>query len=557
SWSSMGLLWETKDAGATWELILSMTAMVPLPGLMFNSIEIPSSYPTDPSVFVNGPIDFYANPANLFIRSLDEGASFASTIGGPSIGATVQVVSAWAAIDKDTIIAASGSGVWKTTDAGAHWYQEDDTEVDAAETIIDLVLYDDTSVLIGTDQGNVYICDDWSTDFTFTQVDAGPGTVAADEARVAFDANFGDNGMIYAGINGDPTTAGVWRIDINSGDKWEQINDWGNILSIACADNGNLWAIADDGVVPFSTTMRCVSPTVDITKLAWEWVADDLTTNLVTDLELAPGSTHVFAIGNDGVQNIELWTYLDTLIKPTLLSPADGATAGDIIESDLWEGNARVLLTWEDFAKADLYQVQVALDEDFGSLVVDPTLTLAGTTAEVYLFLGEQYYWRVRVDEADPVYSQWSDTWSFFTPLGPGHARPILSSPTAGQEDVMLKPALQWSATVDATNYELIVAANCNWDDPVIDKTGAAKLGSETAFQITADLNEGTTYCWKVRGVSATTYSPWSDTGTFTTMTTPDVEEDSTPVWVWVVIALSAVLLVGVIVLIVRTRRPV
>jgi deoxyribose-phosphate aldolase len=35
------------------------------------------------------------------------------------------------------------------------------------------------------------------------------------------------------------------------------------------------------------------------------------------------------------------------------------------------------------------------------------------------------------------------------------------------------------------------------------------------------------------------------------------VEPEGTPMWVWVVIALSAVLLVGVVVLIIRTRRPV
>ena len=53
------------------------------------------------------------------------------------------------------------------------------------------------------------------------------------------------------------------------------------------------------------------------------------------------------------------------------------------------------------------------------------------------------------------------------------------------------------------------------------------------------------------------TESPWSDTGCFTTFTEVVDEVAPTPWWVWVVIAIGAVLAVAVIVLIMRTRRPV
>jgi len=105
-----------------------------------------------------------------------------------------------------------------------------------------------------------------------------------------------------------------------------------------------------------------------------------------------------------------------------------------------------------------------------------------------------------------------------------------------------------------------MVAANCDWSNAIVNLTGSSALGPETAYQITSpQLAEGTNYCWKVRAINSDTdtMSPWSDTGTFTTLVVTVVEKEGTPMWVWVVIALSAVLLVGVVVLIVRTRRPI
>jgi hypothetical protein len=261
----------------------------------------------------------------------------------------------------------------------------------------------------------------------------------------------------------------------------------------------------------------------------------------------------VFANGEDASGNLAIWAYIDTLIKPTLISPADGTTAaGTIIEGN---SLAHVSLMWDDLAKAKAYDYQVAYDTSFGSIAVEGTINGSQTAAS--LFLGEKFYWRVRVNGS--VWSQWSETWTFTTPLGPASAKPVCMSPTEGLTGVIRTPALQWSSSVEATGFELMVAANCDWTNAIVNLTGSSALGSETAYQITTSLAEGTNYCWKVRAINAdtATNSPWSDTGTFTTLVTPIVEEAGTPVWVWVVIALSAVLLVGVVVLIVRTRRPV
>jgi hypothetical protein len=136
----------------------------------------------------------------------------------------------------------------------------------------------------------------------------------------------------------------------------------------------------------------------------------------------------------------------------------------------------------------------------------------------------------------------------------------VCLSPTEGLTGVSLTPTLQWSSAVEATGFELAVAANCDWSNTIVNLTGSSALvAGTTAYPITQALQQGTNYCWKVRAINedTATNSPWSDTGTFTTLVVTVVEAEGTPMWVWVVIALSAVLLVGVVVLIIRTRRPV
>ena len=265
-------------------------------------------------------------------------------------------------------------------------------------------------------------------------------------------------------------------------------------------------------------------------------------------LRVVPGGSNILvAVDTTGGLIV---TLTDTLTgKTKTVLPADDAVTGTIIANN---DMARVVLSWEEMTKAEEYQYQVALDEEFGTKIASACDTTEGQVVAVELYLGVNYYWRVRAIE--PLPSQWSDTKMFTTVLGPGGARPIPHSPDFGEVDVTLQPVLQWSGLADATGYELQVAENCDFGNLVIDKTGANKLGAETAYAVTSDLKTDTDYCWKVRAVSSNSESPWSDTSHFVTSATPDGGE-GTPTWVWVVIAISAILLIAVIVLIVRTRR--
>jgi len=559
-----GFLWETKDGGSTWELICGMTLAIPLPGVSINKVAIPAQYPTEPSIFVTGPTDAGGAASAQIALSTDLGNLWATTLLAPYDSAHNPLpVGTWVVIDNQTLIVSNADKVFKTTDMGAHWTGTDDSEIAIGETIVDMDIFDDTTVIVGTDRGSVYMCQNWDTDFSFTQVDVGRPGIAGDDVYVAFDTNFDENGMIYAGIDGALATCGIWRIDANSGDEWEQIWDSEDIYSIATDGNGILWALTDDGTQ--SVGLRQVNPTDPIDNILptgdspFELIGDDPaeglgSSELWTDLETAPTQTYVFAIGGAG--NLELWAYIDTLIGPTLVSPPCGTTAaGTIIQGSAL---ARVSLMWEDMPKATEYWYEVAYDDEFGSIAASGNLS--GTQVSVNLYLGELFYWRMR--SLEPVVSQWSEVCSFTTPLGPASAKPVITYPgsTDSHNDIELTPSLTWTSTVEATGFELVLAANCDWSNPIVNLTGSSALvGPDTCYAITQALQQGTNYCWKVRAVNSDTdtMSPWSDTGTFTTLVVPVEEEEGTPMWVWVVIALSAVLLVGVVVLIIRTRRPV
>jgi hypothetical protein len=132
-------------------------------------------------------------------------------------------------------------------------------------------------------------------------------------------------------------------------------------------------------------------------------------------------------------------------------------------------------------------------------------------------------------------------------------------------------PLFQWTAMGGATSYQLQLADNAEFEGSI--KPGGAAGLPGTAYMMDIELDYGKTYYWRVKGMSATGDSPYSVTGVFTVMEEPGpdpgpdeiiiqppdviIEQPAavTPVWVWVVIGIGALLVIALIVLIVRTRR--
>jgi hypothetical protein len=584
--ANIGLLWKTTDGGSHWEIVCDMIPLASLGSApstaALRAVKIDKVAVTGDNVFIAGAqsaltIGAVILPVPYTIyRSSDGGNSFPTSIAarGP--------VEYLLAIDQDTLITANGSNIWKTVNGGGKW-KGPEAGSDAITGNVTSLAINGNTILFGTDKGEVYICDDYATDFSFYKMGNTVGNTVTnnDSVLVTFDAAYNTNHIIYAGVynvNIDSAKTGIWRKDvISSSDTWDRLafsvtvsptatvnytaaNS--DVFSLACDSNGILWAICvawnNSGTADATTlAIRAVNPTEStLSKVKFEKVNDGLenTDILIGDLRIADSS--IFAVGLTN----KLWIYTDTLIKPTLNSPTTTGTttAGTLLSGTSY---AHVTLQWAPMAEADKYQYQVALDSAFNNIATDyngvmVNRTVEGNSVEVDLYAGTKYYWRVRVALTEPLYSQWSETGSFTTPLGPAAVAPILKSPAAGDSGVRALPLLEWSSIANANKYELVVAKNCDWANPIVNLIGSSAVG-DTAYQVTTSLEKDTNYCWKVRALSDISDSSWSATGTFTTAPAPApaAEEESTPVWVWVVIALSAVLLVSVVMLIVRTRR--
>jgi chitinase len=96
---------------------------------------------------------------------------------------------------------------------------------------------------------------------------------------------------------------------------------------------------------------------------------------------------------------------LVNLFAPTLQSPTNGSTSNSTSAS----------LSWNAVAGANSYEVQVAMNQDFSTLVIDTTVdssTLSKTIAVQLNQSATTYYWRVRANTTGTT-SEWSSIWSF------------------------------------------------------------------------------------------------------------------------------------------------
>ncbi|MBA7698548.1 hypothetical protein ES703_107226 [subsurface metagenome] len=156
-----------------------------------------------------------------------------------------------------------------------------------------------------------------------------------------------------------------------------------------------------------------------------------------------------------------------------------------------------------------------------------------------------------------------------------------LTAPEAGASTLLTNVAFTWERVTDATSYELVLSGNADLSDPIAEETCAG-----TAYTYTGALTDATPYYWQVTALEGTTVLAESDLGAFTALTpveavvpeviveapeitveappvpeiiveVPAAEAPPTPGYIWVIIAVGAVLVIAVIVLIVRTRRVV
>jgi hypothetical protein len=255
----------------------------------------------------------------------------------------------------------------------------------------------------------------------------------------------------------------------------------------------------------------------------YSWLAIGKVQDEIVDIAIAPDNVVYYATSSQIFKSVDgahttLITYIDSLAQPPILvSPTDEASGlGTIVNYTV----KNISLDWETLEGATEYHWQLDYDNEFSSVPTGFEGDTRASTAQLPdLDPTTTYYWRVRATE--PVLSLWSDKWSFTTSFGTEAYAPELESPQPGATGVPLKPIFQWSAVAGANGYELVVSTHSAVDNPTILKTGTFLLPN-TAWEANVELDYDTTYYWKVRTVSADTYSPWRAVSAFTTKSASD-----------------------------------
>ena len=202
--------------------------------------------------------------------------------------------------------------------------------------------------------------------------------------------------------------------------------------------------------------------------------------------------------------------YNGALQPPILSSPTNNAT--DIALD--------VTLNWGSVSGATSYHVEVSTASDFGTTVVDETVTANSYTfGSGELSNDTKYYWRVSSVNSGGE-SSWSSVWNFTTiPAIP--VSPTLISPANNATDVALGVTLNWGSVSGATSYHVEVSTASDFGSTVVDKTVETTLYSiEEGI-----LSEDTVYYWRVKAANVAGKSGWSETWNFRTILTTGIKD--------------------------------
>ena len=480
--------------------------------------------------------------------------------------------------DEDTIYVALLNGeVTKSTDGGWRW--EEPVETTLADINI-LAIVDEETILVGGRNGEVAYSTDGGASFTQISEVIGRGD---GDVQVVADADFSENGIIYAATN--LPDEGLWRWTMGVSGEWEQLDEGitelaegQRISGLAVGPEGTLYALR---LEPASDTTggmtRWLCPSCP-TCMDFEYDFINFSLPLGTTFDptaVFPNTLPYLKLSGDAEQN-ELWAvdtanqaiyrFQDTLCKfgPSLDAPADTAIVP--LGPCPCERPSSLILDWEELEDVTEYEVAMYLGADSASEVWTAHSDYDGVIATggddpVSLSSGTAYYWKVRSTE--PIKSPWSEMRSFVLVLMEVEGL----YPAPGATEVSVRPAFTWDSVAGASGYEFLLARDSEFTDVVVAMTGADALQT-TAWGWDKDLDYATTYFWKVRAISATSYGEWG-TGVFTTRTAPIAPPPShsssppslpepmpsVPFYLLVMIGLGVTLVIVLLVLIIRTAR--
>ena len=178
---------------------------------------------------------------------------------------------------------------------------------------------------------------------------------------------------------------------------------------------------------------------------------------------------------------------------PTLTTPINNATGISINPN----------LVWVASTGADTYNLQIATDASFTTIIKDTSQTGTSYNVTTALTNNTKYYWRVSAANAGGT-SNYTSEWNFTTIIAKP-AVPTLSSPANNSTGISTTPALTWNPVTGADTYNLQIATDASFTAIIKDTSQTG-----TTYNVTTALTNGTKYYWRVNATNAGGTSAWS-----------------------------------------------
>ncbi|MBI2869518.1 MAG: hypothetical protein HYX96_06815 [Chloroflexi bacterium] len=500
-----------------------------------------------------------------------------------------------------------GTNIYKSTTGGWTWESPTSPGIGKIQSIS---IGNPGEIIVGG-TGSIAVSKDAA--LTYTKY---TGFAATDMYRIQKATDYATSSIIYLGDAVGATaggSGGVYRYAIGKDPAFEDLS-----LPAALTLNGVKVGFGMRGGVMYVPTAatgiaRSLYPTKPAGQQQWTVLDQPAAVFAAGASTISVGSPNntIYIRASTVTTTVPgLWASFDYLAsaKPKIKSPADKYS----VSVDPSNGRANLVTFAIDpmgsgTGLVAMYEGQIAEKAagfDAGILSTAITVTqptsptiLMGTTAPGlgsggWVFTmnsNTEYLVRFRAvaelsgENAD---SAWSDPVTLNVQSGgiinAPHLGPIIVGPQGGATGVALTPGFAWAPVPGATEYEVKLSTKADMSTPVAGTPVKVKM---PAWQPSAALTAGTTYFWSVQAVSPT--SGAVSISTFTTAAAPPKPAPTpkptvappakpapaptivvtipapppaqviAPSYIWAIIIIGAILVIAVIVLIVRTRRPV
>jgi len=341
-------------------------------------------------------------------------------------------------------VASAGGYVSKSTNNGFTWSSKKSSKLSGGISM--LTSLGEDLLLAGSDDGKAAYSKDGNSSWS-KLADGMPSDGVVSVAADGLD----EGDLVVAGV--DDTTGGdhIYRWDWDD-EEWDDIYDVpaGYVTTGIALQGGILYSVSASATDNISKLARSLNPTSDDPSFNTVDSAGELFDVAPSALRVSVSDTTNKLWAIDSYNTDALFSYKDTLavVKPTLLGPVDGFTN----KMNPISGVAfDITFSWErPSKKVTAYDFCIALDSGFNEKVLDQVLVKdsskvgivagpTGSTIKDYPFKVEfmpdtTYYWKVRVDAVSgtdygPIRGQWSEVRSFKIEEAPV-PEPVTVSPT-------------------------------------------------------------------------------------------------------------------------------